>query len=59
MVFKEDLNSIGDFDILMINSRNPYGNFKIFPAGILRESLNCLSEADVLMLTRADQVQKF
>jgi len=42
-----------DRDIVLIDSRNPFGNGKLFPVGRLREPLIGLSRADVIMITRA------
>jgi len=45
-----------DLDIVVIDSMNPFGNLKLFPAGILREPLSSLKRADILVLTKADQI---
>jgi tetraacyldisaccharide 4'-kinase len=45
-----------DLDIVLINSLNPFGNERLFPAGILREPLASLKRADLFILTRTDQV---
>ena len=45
-----------DLDILVIDSTNPFGNSKLFPAGILREPLSSLKRADILVLTKSDQI---
>ena len=44
-----------DRDIVLIDSRNPFGNRKLFPAGRLREPLTELSRADVIMITKAER----
>jgi tetraacyldisaccharide 4'-kinase len=44
-----------DLDIVVIDSTNPFGNLKLFPAGILREPLSGLKRADILVLNKADQ----
>ncbi|MEW5768651.1 MAG: tetraacyldisaccharide 4'-kinase [bacterium] len=45
-----------DLDIVLINSLNPFGNGRLLPRGILRESLRSLRRADYFILTRADQI---
>lgn len=44
-----------DLDIALLDSTNPFGNYKAIPAGILREPLRGLSRAGLLVLTRVDQ----
>jgi len=43
-----------DVDIVCIDAANPFGNEKVLPAGILREPVENLRRADVIVLTRAD-----
>ncbi|KPL05331.1 MAG: hypothetical protein AMJ73_01350 [candidate division Zixibacteria bacterium SM1_73] len=45
-----------DLDIVVIDSMNPFGNLKLFPAGILREPLSSLKRADIFVLNKADQI---
>jgi tetraacyldisaccharide 4'-kinase len=45
-----------DLNIVVIDSLNPFGNSKLFPAGILREPLSSLKRADILVLTKFDQI---
>jgi tetraacyldisaccharide 4'-kinase len=45
-----------DLDIVVIDATNPFGNSNLFPAGILREPVSSLKRADVLVLTKADQI---
>jgi tetraacyldisaccharide 4'-kinase len=45
-----------DLDIVMIDATNPFGNSKLFPAGILREPLSSLKRADIFVLTKTDQI---
>ncbi len=42
-----------DRDIVLIDSRNPFGSKKLFPVGRLREPLTALNRADVIMITKA------
>ncbi len=44
-----------DRDIVLIDSRNPFGNRKLFPAGRLREPLTALQRADIIMITKAER----
>ena len=43
-----------DLNILTIDATNPWGNRKLLPAGILRESPAELTRADCIVITRAD-----
>ncbi|MBU4376332.1 MAG: tetraacyldisaccharide 4'-kinase [Candidatus Omnitrophica bacterium] len=43
-----------DLNIVLIDATSPFGNMKLFPAGILREGLSRLKEADMAVLTKAD-----
>lgn len=43
-----------DLNILTIDATNPWGNRKLLPAGILRESPAELARADCFVITRAD-----
>ena len=46
-----------DLDIVLIDTTNPFGDYKLFPAGILREPINKLSCADVFILTKTDEAK--
>jgi tetraacyldisaccharide 4'-kinase len=41
-----------DLNIVLIDSRNPFGNGHLFPRGVLRESKRSLGRADVIVLTK-------
>jgi tetraacyldisaccharide 4'-kinase len=43
-----------NLNILTIDATNPWGNGKLFPAGVLRESLTELTRANCIVITRAD-----
>ena len=43
-----------NLNILTIDATNPWGNGKLLPAGILRESRSELNRADCIVITRAD-----
>jgi tetraacyldisaccharide 4'-kinase len=44
-----------DLDIVLIDATCPFGNGKLFPAGILREGEEALSRADIVILTKVEQ----
>ena len=46
-----------DLDIVLVDSTCPFGNRRLFPAGILRESLGSLERADIVILTKAGQAE--
>ena len=41
-----------DLEIVTIDAQNPFGNFRLLPAGFLREPLGALSRADIFVLTQ-------
>lgn len=45
-----------DLDIVLIDAACPFGNGRIVPAGILRETPESLRRADVVILTKVEQV---
>lgn len=45
-----------NLNILTIDATNPWGNGKLLPAGILRESPAELARADCIVITRADDL---
>lgn len=47
-----------DMDILLIDASNPFGNEKLFPEGILREPLDAMNRAGIIVITKADMVNK-
>lgn len=47
-----------DADIVTINATDPVGNGFLIPAGILREPLNSLKRADMVIITKSDFVNK-
>ncbi len=44
-----------DLDIVLISSRNPFGNGRLFPRGILREPVNSVKRADIVIFTKVDK----
>ncbi|OHB76156.1 MAG: tetraacyldisaccharide 4'-kinase [Planctomycetes bacterium RBG_16_59_8] len=45
-----------DADILMVDATNPFSNGALLPAGLLREPPQAMKRADLIVLTRTDQV---
>lgn len=45
-----------DLDVVLIDALNPFGYGYLLPRGLLREPLNGLKRADLIVLTRADQI---
>ncbi len=45
-----------DVDIVLIDATNPWGYGHLLPRGLLREPRSALRRADVIVLTRVDQV---
>ncbi|MDR0485663.1 MAG: tetraacyldisaccharide 4'-kinase [Elusimicrobiota bacterium] len=43
-----------NLDIVCINAANPFGNGFLIPAGILREPVNALKRADLIIITNSD-----
>lgn len=43
-----------DLDIVTVDATNPFGNGRVFPAGILREPLAALKRADVVVVTKTN-----
>ena len=44
-----------DMNIALVDGVDPFGNGRLFPAGILREPLSALRRASVVVITRADR----
>jgi tetraacyldisaccharide 4'-kinase len=47
-----------DIDIVCIDATDPWGGGKILPSGRLRESPNSLGRADIVVITRADLIDR-
>ena len=45
-----------DSDIVLIDCLCPFGSEKLIPAGMMRESLKALSRADIVVLTKSEQI---
>jgi len=48
-----------DLDIVTIDATQPFGYGKLLPAGLLREPVTALKRADVVVITRSDQITKY
>ncbi len=46
-----------DLDIIAINAVNPFGNGRMLPSGILREPIDSLKRADLIILTNANRIE--
>ncbi|MBF0124555.1 MAG: tetraacyldisaccharide 4'-kinase [Magnetococcales bacterium] len=44
-----------DLNLVLIDSHAPFGNGRLLPAGLLRESPSALLRSDAVIMTRADQ----
>jgi tetraacyldisaccharide 4'-kinase len=47
-----------DMNIVLIDATNPFGNGKLLPEGPLREPLEGLNRADIIILTKSDMTSK-
>ncbi len=46
-----------DLNIVLIDARNPFGNGRLFPAGILREPKGAIKRADVVVFTKVNKAK--
>lgn len=44
-----------DLNIVLVDSRNPFGNGWLFPRGVLREPKNSLQRADIVVFTKVNK----
>lgn len=51
----QNLGVARNLDLVTIDATNPWGNGRLLPAGILRESPRELARADCIVLTRVDE----
>lgn len=47
-----------DLDIVMINALDPFGNGKVIPRGILREPMQALGRADMVVISHTNLITK-
>jgi len=47
-----------DLDIVLIDATDPWGSGFLLPRGLLREPLTSLERADIIVITRCDQVDE-
>jgi len=47
-----------DLDVVLIDASCPFGNGRVLPAGILREGVRSLRRADIVILTKVEQVDE-
>ena len=45
-------------DIVLVDATDPFGNGKLFPAGILREPVSALGRAHAIIVTRTDKKEE-
>lgn len=45
-----------DVDIVLVDAMSPFGNGSVIPAGSMREPMSAYKRADILVITRANQV---
>ena len=50
----QHLRLFRDLDLVLLDSRQPFGNRRLVPAGNLREPVTALDRADACILTRSD-----
>jgi tetraacyldisaccharide 4'-kinase len=48
-----------DINILLLDSKNSFGNMELLPKGFLREPISSIDRADVFIFTRADSSKEF
>ena len=47
-----------DLDIVLVDATNPFGHECLLPRGLLREPISGLARADLIIITRVDQVDQ-
>lgn len=48
-----------DIDILLIDAMDPFGNYRLPPSGILREPIQNIGRADIVIINRAEADEDF
>lgn len=47
-----------DLDIVLVDATAPFGHDRLLPRGLLREPVRSLGRADLIILTRSDEIEK-
>lgn len=55
--FQKRFKIVGASQILLIDATNPFGMGRLFPAGMLREGLSALKDADIIVITNTNLVE--
>ena len=48
-----------DLDIVLLDASNPFGNYRLLPAGLLREPISALGRAGAVVITRSRPGESF
>jgi tetraacyldisaccharide 4'-kinase len=48
-----------DLDVVLLDASNPFGNYRLLPAGLLREPVAGLARADLVVITRSAAGERF
>ncbi len=48
-----------DLDILIVDAMDPFGNYRLPPSGILREPIQNIKRADIIIINRAEKDDDF
>lgn len=48
-----------DLDLVLLDAHSPFGNYRLLPAGSLREPASGLSRADLVLITRSRSEESF
>ncbi|MBI5207139.1 MAG: tetraacyldisaccharide 4'-kinase [Candidatus Firestonebacteria bacterium] len=46
-------------NIVLIDAKCPFGNYKLFPCGILRQSLDVLKKCNIIIITNVNMVDEY
>jgi len=55
----QHLKLIRDIDLVLLDSRSPFGNKHLLPRGILREPLSALLRSDAFIMTRCNKDSRY
>jgi tetraacyldisaccharide 4'-kinase len=48
-----------DLDLVLLDASDPFGNYRLLPAGTLREPISALGRADLVLITRSRAGERF